>query len=61
MHDVFTSMTALAALETLEDRLPELAPALAQLPSTGPAPHNRYASYVPRLLERLKTLAGLER
>ena len=61
MHDVFTSMAALAALETLEDRLPELAPALAQLPSTGPTPHNRYASYVPRLLERLKTLAALER
>jgi len=60
-HDVFTSMTALAALETLEDRLPDLAPALAQLPSTGPTPHNRYASYVPRLLDRLKTLATAER
>lgn len=56
-HSAFTSLAALAALETLESRLPFLADRISKLATTGEVPHNRYASYVPRLVQRLQTLA----
>lgn len=57
-HDVFTAIAALAALETLGDRLAGHAETIASLPTVGEAPHGRYSSYVPRLLARLNALAG---
>lgn len=56
--DVFTSIAALAALETLGDRLPTLAERIEALPDEGTSPHGRYSSYVPRLVQRLNTLAA---
>lgn len=57
-NDVFTVMSAVAALETLGDRLPTIVDEIARLPATGPVPHARYSSYVPRLLAGLKELAA---
>lgn len=57
-YDVFTVMSALAALETLGDQLPKIADEIARLPATGPVPHARYSSYVPRLLTGLQELAS---
>jgi uncharacterized sulfatase len=57
-HDVFTVMASVAALEILGNRLPKIADEIALLPVTGPVPHARYSSYVPRLLTGLKELAA---
>lgn len=59
--DVFTAVAALNALETLGDRLVGLKGAIGQLPKEGEVPHNRYSSYVPRLLERLAELTGVDK
>ncbi len=60
-NDVFTSMGALAALDTLDPAAvkPILANMMASLPSTGPEPDQRYSSYVPSLLEHLAARLGL--
>ncbi|WP_435011267.1 sulfatase-like hydrolase/transferase [Tundrisphaera lichenicola] len=52
-NDVFTSMTALAAIDDLGPRAGSLAKSIRALPAKGPAPDPRYASYVPRLLQDL--------
>ncbi len=55
-HDLFTAMAALASLETIADSLkPQQVAKVGELPSEGPSPDGRYASYVPRLLKRLKS------
>jgi uncharacterized sulfatase len=59
--NVFTAVAALNALETLGDRLVGLKGAIGQLPKEGEVPHNRYSSYVPRLLERLAELTGVDK
>jgi arylsulfatase A-like enzyme len=58
-HDVFTVMDAITALETLDQPLRSRAGEIAKLPTQGNAPHGRYSSYVPRLLERLNALSSL--
>ena len=58
-HDVFITLAALHALEALG--LPKIAPvrtALLALPATGPVPDARYAPYVPRILDNLRTTLG---
>jgi hypothetical protein len=56
--DVFTSVAALNSMETLGERLAGLKGAIGRLPKEGEVLHNRYSSYVPRLLERLGELTG---
>lgn len=56
--DVFTSVAALNGLETLGARLEGLKESIGRLPKEGEVPHNRYSTYVPRLLERLGELTG---
>jgi hypothetical protein len=58
--DIFTSVAALNSLETLGGRLEGLKVAIGRLPKEGEVPHNRYSSYVPRLLERLGELTGVD-
>ncbi|MBX9788993.1 MAG: sulfatase [Pirellulales bacterium] len=52
-QDVFTVMAALGAFDPWEPVDRALGERLAELPKRGPLPHQRYASYVPRLLETL--------
>jgi hypothetical protein len=47
-------MAALNALETCGEKSAPVAAGIRRLPGQGPLPHNRYSSYVPRLLERWK-------
>jgi uncharacterized sulfatase len=56
-NSVFTSSTALQALDLLDPALlaPIVKPVLATWPQTGPQPDARYSNYVPRLLEALAT------
>jgi uncharacterized sulfatase len=54
-HDVFTVMGALNALEAAVDKGTLRAADLKDLPKTGKVPDQRYASYVPRLIEHLQT------
>jgi hypothetical protein len=42
----------------LGERLAGLKGAIGRLPKEGEVLHNRYSSYVPRLLERLAELTG---
>ena len=54
-HDVFTALAALHALEALGQKKYSLArEAILALPATGPAPDNRYAAYIPRILANLR-------
>jgi uncharacterized sulfatase len=53
-NDVFVTMAALNSLEECGDRAAPLAAEIRKLPLRGQMPHNRYSSYVPRLLERWK-------
>ena len=55
-NDVFTTMNAMAALESLGADVVVHADTILQLPENGTAPHSRYNSYVPRLLTNLKEL-----
>jgi arylsulfatase A-like enzyme len=57
-HDVFVVIAALHALEALGPKAAAAKEAILALPSEGPAPHSRYAPYVPRLLTRLKSSLG---
>jgi len=57
-NDVFTTMSALAALESLGPTLREYSGAIQKLSDTGQSPHSRYNSYVPRLLANLQELAA---
>lgn len=52
-NNVFVAMAALNAVEALGDRAAGIRSTLSASPP-GPAPHARYDSYVPRLLENLK-------
>lgn len=52
-HDVLTAMAALAAIEALGPKADSLKPQIATLDPTGPAPDDRYNSYVPRLIENI--------
>lgn len=66
-NDVFTVIAALNALTSLVDHVPGLRAShglnasLASLPTTGPAPNARYATYVPRLIEHLLPPGAAER
>ena len=54
-HDMFTALAALHALEALGQKKYSLArEAILALPATGPAPDNRYAAYIPRILANLR-------
>jgi hypothetical protein len=46
-------MAALAAIEALGPKADSLKPQIATLDPTGPAPDDRYNSYVPRLIENI--------
>ncbi|MDH4476121.1 MAG: sulfatase-like hydrolase/transferase [Verrucomicrobiaceae bacterium] len=52
-HDVLTAMAALAAIEALGPKADSLKPQITTLDPTGPAPDDRYNSYVPRLIENI--------
>jgi len=54
-NDVFVSMAALASLDALGAKAAPLAEQIKALPDKGPAPDGRYSSYVPRLLEDLRS------
>ncbi len=52
-HGVLTSMSALAAIEALGDIAKPLHEQIAGLNPNGPSPHERYNSYVPRLIANI--------
>jgi uncharacterized sulfatase len=54
-NNVFVAMMALEALNSVHAKLDAFATKIADLPNRGPAPDNRYDSYVPRLIESLRT------
>ncbi len=54
-EDVFTVMDALAALDQLGEAARPVAAAIRELPAKAPAPHPRYAEYVPRLIADLQS------
>jgi uncharacterized sulfatase len=61
-NDVFTSLAALHALESLGlEKIKPARTAILALPSTGPAPDSRYAPYLPRILGDLRASLGAER
>lgn len=53
-NDVFTSMTALTALEAMGPEITKHAERIEQMSGKGESPHNRYDSYVPRLLANVR-------
>ena len=53
-HGVFSSLAALNSLDAVGAKAGPVAGALRGLSTNGPAPHARYKSYVPRLLEDLQ-------
>ncbi|MGD9645136.1 MAG: sulfatase [Pirellulales bacterium] len=55
-HDVFTVIAALNCVDPWDARDRALAARLIDLPKTGPLSHRRYASYVPRLLDTLRSM-----
>ena len=58
-HDLFTSLAALHALESLGTaKIIAVRAAILALPATGPSPDPRYAPYIPRILEDLRTALG---
>ena len=54
-NDLFTALAALDALDALGSKAAPCAAALKALPGKGPSPHSRYSSYVPRLLDDLRS------
>jgi hypothetical protein len=60
-NDVFTTMGALAALESIGPGVAAYADTINQLPSRGISPDGRYNSYVPRLHENLVDLVKQSR
>ena len=57
-HDVFIVIAALHALEALGPKVASARSAILALPATGATPHSRYAPYIPRLLQRLRSELG---
>jgi len=57
-NDVFTTMGALAALESIGPGVAAYADTINKLPSRGISPDGRYNSYVPRLHENLVDLVN---
>ncbi len=53
-NDVFTTMTALTALESLGPEITKYAEQVELMSARGESPNGRYNSYVPRLLANLK-------
>lgn len=53
-HNVFISLAALNAIDELGLKARPLGDTIRRIAPKGPAPHARYSSYVPRLLEDLK-------
>jgi arylsulfatase A-like enzyme len=53
-HDVFTALAALNAIDALGPMADPILEDVLRLPRRGPAPHARYAEYIPRLLEYLQ-------
>jgi len=60
-HDVFSTMAAVSALESLGSTIAVYADEITQLPAKGKSPHDRYSSYVPRLLQNLKAIINADR
>jgi HEAT repeat protein len=58
-NDVFTVMAAVIALEAVGKKSAAVSDAIRALPAQGESPHDRYASYVPRLLTSLNAGLGL--
>ncbi len=58
-HDVFITLAALHALEALgTTKITSVRATILALPGTGPVPENRYAPYVPRILDNLRERLG---
>ncbi|RIK83785.1 MAG: sulfatase [Planctomycetota bacterium] len=55
-NDVFTSVSALNALDALGANAAPIAEEIARFPRSGKYPHARYNSYVPRLLQDIQPL-----
>jgi hypothetical protein len=53
-RDVFVALPALNALDALDERARAAAARIRTLSPTVHVPHERYATYVPRLLDALK-------
>ncbi len=53
-HGVFSALAALNSLDALGLKAAPLAAFFQTVPTNGPSPHNRYNSYVPRLVEDLQ-------
>ncbi len=53
-HDVFVPMAALNAIDTLGERAEPLKARLRANAATGTFPHQRYADYIPRLLQEVR-------
>jgi hypothetical protein len=53
-HNIFAALAALNSLDALGPKAAPLAAVIQSLPTTGPSPHARYDSYVPRLVEDLQ-------
>ena len=53
-NEVFVVMAALNGLDALGAKAAPVADAVKALPSKGKVPHERYAPYVPRLLQDLQ-------
>jgi len=58
-HDVFTVMAAVISLEALGPKAKAVTGAIEALPIEGKSPDPRYASYVPRLLNNLRSNLGM--
>ena len=54
-NDAFISLAALASLDALADKASGAAGPIKMLPDEGPAPDERYNSYIPRLLDDLRS------
>lgn len=54
-NDLFTSMAALASLDALGKKAAAVAGQFKIVPDKGPASDERYNSYIPRLLEDLRS------
>jgi len=59
-HDLFSTMAAVSALESLGSMMAQHADVVAKLPIKGKSPHERYSSYVPRLLQNLRAIANID-
>jgi uncharacterized sulfatase len=53
-NGVFSALAALSSIDALGSKAAPLAGVIKSLPTKGPAPDQRYSSYVPRLIEDLQ-------